>query len=56
MVPTVGNVGGAICYCYSLWDMVVVIFLGGKRYSYIRAGLSRRDNSDIVTGREIFLK
>jgi len=31
MVPTVGTVSGTICYCYSLWDMVLVIFLGGKR-------------------------
>ena len=31
-----------------------MILPGGKRYSYIRAGLSRREASGIVTGRELF--
>jgi len=39
---------------HSLWDLVLVIFPGGKRYAYIRAGLSRREVSGIVTGRELF--
>jgi hypothetical protein len=28
---------------------------GGKRYSYIRAGLRRREASGIITGRELFV-
>ena len=48
MVLTVGNVSDAICYCHNLWDMVLVIFLGGKIYSCIRA-------SGVIIGREIFL-
>jgi hypothetical protein len=31
------------------------LVVGGKRYSYIRAGLRRREVSGIVTGREIFV-
>jgi len=39
---TVGNVEGTICYFRNLWDLVLVIVPGGKKYSYILAGLSRR--------------
>ena len=52
---TVGNVSDAICYCHNLWDMVLVIFLGGNSYSCIQAGLSRHEESGIITGREILL-
>jgi hypothetical protein len=54
-VPTVGNVSDAICYCQNLWDIILVIFPGDKIYYGIRARLSRREASGIITGREIFL-
>jgi hypothetical protein len=41
-------------FFHSLWDLVLVIVPGGKRYSYIRVGLSRREASGIVTGRVLF--
>ena len=41
-------------FFHSLWDLVLVIVPGGKRYAYIRAGLSRREATGIVTGRELF--
>jgi len=42
VVLTVGSVEGTICYFQNLWDLVLVIFSDGERYSYIRVGLSRR--------------
>ena len=54
MVLTVFGVDGTVCFFHNLWDLVLVIIPRGKRYSYIRVGLSRREACGIVTGRELF--
>jgi hypothetical protein len=53
MVLTVVRVDSTICYFPTLWDLVLVIVPHGKTRSYIQSGLSRREASSIVTGREV---
>jgi len=45
MVLTVGDVDDTICYLHNLCDLVLMIFPGDKKYSYIRVGLSLREAS-----------
>lgn len=52
MMLTAGDVHRTICYFHNPWDRALVIVATGKRYSYIRAGFSRREPSGTVTGRE----
>ena len=49
MVLTVGGVDGTICFIHNQWYLVLVIVPGGKTYSFIRPGLSRRAAYGIVT-------
>ena len=48
MMLNFGKVSGTIFYCHNLWVLVLEIITGGTRYPYIRAGLSRREESVVL--------